>query len=257
MSLGKGAALLSLVVASWLVPARVAFAQEPAFEVASVKIGTIGDGHPLKISGKRVSLGVLPLRGLILYAYNVRDYQISNGPSLFDTNYEIDAVVPGAGAPTVDQVRHMLRTLLADRFKLKIRVESKDLPVYALVIGKNGSKLKESTLAADKPVQMINGMTRFANPRCSMATFAIVLSSLLDRPVIDRTGLSGTFDIDLTFQPGVEPLADGPENNFAPVAGGAPALFTAVQETLGLRLQSTRDPMQFIVVEHWEKPTAN
>jgi uncharacterized protein (TIGR03435 family) len=187
-----------------------------------------------------------------------------------------DIIAKGEGNATVDQLREMLRTLLADRFDLKFHPETKELPVYALVIGKNGPKLKPSegqaaasgTAPANGPrgnrgVMMTRGgLTTQVNGSMSMAQLATGLATSLGRKVIDRTGLQGNYEVKLEWTPQV---GEGPQPPGVAGGGGdrgaAPApdpsvagIFTAIQEQLGLRLESQKGPVETIVIDNAAKP---
>src|SRR5580704_10595307 len=118
------------VVLTGILSAAVWGQTPPAFEVLSIKPAQVGEQHPNGISGNRLSLGPMPLDALILYAYNLRPYQVAGAPSTASQNYVIDAKAPGEGALSLDQARLMLRTALADRFGLKVHREMRETPVY-------------------------------------------------------------------------------------------------------------------------------
>ena len=169
----------------------------------------------------------------------------------------------------------MLQGLLADRFKLALHPETKQLPIYALVASRNGLKIKPSkdqTLwAGDYPDgspdgQPLSGASpselapgRFVGEAIPISMFVNLLSGPLDRVVINKTGLTGRFDIDLRYTPGPgqAPFADGPDSARQAVDDAASSIFTAIQEQLGLRLEPTRGPVEVLVIDHIEKPTAN
>ncbi len=137
----------------------------------------------------------------------------------------------------------MLQTLLAERFKLTIHRETKEIPIYALVAAKNGPRLQE---AKDKDkigsMSIGRGMLR---GQTTLADLARYLSSSADRPVMDRTGLTAGFEINLQWSPDTSPEASGP------------SLFTAVQEQLGLKLESSKGPVELLVIDHAERPSGN
>jgi uncharacterized protein (TIGR03435 family) len=226
----------------------------PAFEVASIKQHVFAGGGGrlgMSISGSRVTISTLTLRSLILAAYNVKVYQISGGPSWAGeaaTAFDIEA--RANGTPTVDQARVMLQSLLADRFQLKLRRETKDLPVYDLVIAKNGPKMKES--AADtQGSQSMRGTParprRMTYTKMTMERFVSGLVNDAGRPVIDKTGLTGNYDFTLEYTPDGTP-AD---------AANGPSIFTALEEQLGLKLEPSKAPTEILVIDHAEKPNEN
>jgi bla regulator protein BlaR1 len=258
-------------------------AQTPlSFEVASIK--------PSAPDERRMFLQLQPGGGLrvtnmtfkqiLAFAYDVRDFQISGGPGWITSDrYNIQAHPEHASddqaaagdirnmtdeqRKTLDQqVRERMRTLLADRFQLAMHRETKESPVYALVVAKGGSKLKENTDASGgrQGLGMRRGqLTGTAAPLPMLAT---VLSNMVGRPVIDKTGLTGKYDFELqwtpdpgqTLVPGA--LSPGPDAPPPPDPNG-PTLFTAVQEQLGLRLESQKGPVDLIVIDGVEKPSEN
>jgi uncharacterized protein (TIGR03435 family) len=228
-------------------------AAPPAFEVATIKqhvfAGAGGGRLGMSISGSRVMVSTLTLKNLISTAYNVKTYQISGEPSWAgDSATAFDVEAEAGGTPTMDQARLMLQALLADRFQLKLHRETKELPVYDLVVAKNGPKMKESAADATPSAGVSAGSTRrMTEIRASMATVANQLVGFAGRPVIDKTGLTGSYDFTLEWSP---------EGTPADAATG-PSIFTAVQEQLGLKLESSKAPTEILVIDHAEKPTQN
>lgn len=301
-----------------LVLSAAALAQtptSPTFEVASIKpaapqemgrmmIGT--RGGPGTPDPTHATFTNVNLTMLINMAYGVRDYQVT-APSWMDTaRFDITAKVPDGA--TKDDYRLMLQNLLAERFKLVVHKDSKEVPIYALLVGKSGAKLKESPKEAppedpataggpggpggrgpmgppprDKngfPVLrggrgniMLmgpNGRLQTVGGHITMSAFAANLSGLLGRPVVDETGLKGEFDYQLEFtteglsimrgMPAPPPGAggDGGRGPAPEASEPGPSIFTALQDQLGLRLESRKGPMDQIVVDSCEKtPTEN
>ena len=243
-----------------------AWAQTPsppaAFEVASVKqldesvrpgrpdISFVGtSGNPFKISGNRVSVQGT-LQALIADAYGVKDYQISGAPSWVGAlRFAIAAESPGDAVPTPDQVRPMLQSLLADRFQLKLHRDTKELPVYHL------NKVKTSRLFKPaEPGETFSwsltpgpgGTIRSKATRESIGDFVRLVGVSADRPVIDKTGITGDIDYDILIQP----------------SGSTPddvnrAILYAVIDQLGLKLESAKDSIELLVIDRAEKPSAN
>ncbi len=182
--------------------------------------------------------------------YRVESWQLSGGPAWRDTDpFEIIAKAPGNVSPTPEQSREMLQSLLEERFKLKVHRETREGPVYALVIGKNGPRLKKSTAGEFRYSAGGRGRTvKLTFQKTSMDVLARQLPSQaqMDRPVLDRTALSGEWDFDLTFVPGIPPS----DSNL-------PDLFTALRDQLGLRLESQRGPVEKLIIDHAERPSAN
>jgi|SRR5579883_3114666 len=289
----------------------IALAQPPAspnFEVASVKpsppqpagqFAMRQRGGPGSPDPSQYTVEGFPLSRIIQTAYNVRGYQVT-GPSWIDTErYDIMAKIP-AGT-TQEQFQLMLQNLLAERFKLKIHKDSKEVPIYALVVAKGGVKMKESApldpsdpannppsgplpVGRDGRPQLPRGgrgMMISMGPnglhmeaaRTTTAQLADVLSNQLGRPVVDETGLKAQYEYKLDFSPeGLQMMRGmpaGPPHGGdggrgpGPGAGGegreaGPSIFTAVQEQLGLKLDSRKGPVDLIVVDSAERtPTEN
>ncbi len=245
----------------WIVTATVLLApwwllaQSPRFDVASVKVHQpnspdrpqfgVSANH-LKISGN--------INQLVIYAYDLKRYQVSGGPdwvvnpSLDRDYYDIDAAAEEGRILTTDEARLMLRTLLAERFLLAVHKESRSMPVYALVVNRGGPKLKESS--ADEVTKSSGhaGATTvtFAFVRSTIDSLVQLLSGAAERPVVDRTGLSGNYDFKVEFA----------RNPTAAIADDVPIMFTAVQE-LGLKLESQKAPVEMMVIDRVERPFRN
>ena len=232
---------------------------EQAFDVASVKPAN-PTSHGISLSGdpSRFTIRNVTIKFLIGLAYNVKDFQILGGPHLLDSErYDIGATYevnsPGRRDRRLKfvtiqadpQVRLMLQALLVDRFHLAIRHETKELPAYSLNIAKNGPKLRESTTPEDSQDMRVD-LGQIKSNRMSTEQLAGVLSRMLEMPIVDKTGLTEYYDLLLKWSP--EASAD---------TTPAPSIFTAIQETLGLRLVTAREPVDLLVIDHVEKPTAN
>ena len=188
-------------------------------------------------------------------AYGVGSFQISGGPGWIDSDrYDIEAKAEGLAK--ADQLRVVMQALLADRFKLEVRRETKDLPIYALIVGKNGAKIQTSVVTNPSKPGFVS-KSRIAGD-FSMADFAKILAPLLSRLVIDRTGLAGTYELSLQWTPliGQEPPVPGVDAQ-PPGDPNGPAIFTAIQEQLGLQLKSQRGPVDIVTIERVEKPSEN
>jgi len=264
--------LLSGVALS-AAPAQNDAPSRAAFEVASIKPVPFKDEsyfagfasgagncafYKFEPTGNRFYQGSITLCMLIREAYDVTDLQIVGLPEWSNQQkqsawYQVEGRAAG-NTLTVAQARAMLRTLLADRFKLAVHREPRNVPVYALVVEKSGHKL--STTAIDCPVTGIGarlvqsfppGTLLSCLPQVTMAQVVFALNRVTDRPVIDRTGLDGKYALNLKFS-GTDPLAGG---------DGLPSLFTALREQLGLRLDVQSDSVDALVIDHVEPPTPN
>jgi bla regulator protein BlaR1 len=235
-------------------PARAAESQQSAkleFDVASIKPHKAAPG-PFRVSMSIENDGInytnVTVKNCIGRAYALRPYQISGGPSwMVDHRYDI---VAKAGDPiTKAQAMLMLQTLLADRFNLKFHIENKEMPIYSLVIAKGGPKIQQSKDDGSGVQIDADDQHPILARNISMSQFAGALSRLqdIDRPVIDRSGLQGAFNISLDFAP--------LDANSADSTG--PAIVTAMQEQLGLKLEPDKAPADIFVIDHVEEPSAN
>jgi uncharacterized protein (TIGR03435 family) len=250
----------------------------PAFEVASIRPmefpsveffrgfaagGGLCGKPPMTISGNRVAISTVTLCGLIRLAYDIPDYRIAGAPAWMNKvdqslYYTIQAKAEGEGVLAPDQAKQMLQALIADRFQAKLHRENRDLPVYNLVTAKNGSKLSTEPLPAEgacgDPQARTAALSKnpgpaltSCKPNMTMAQLADNLTRNVDRPVLDKTGLAGTYAFILRWTPeGKEAGPDSP-----------PSMFTAVQEQLGLKLEAVKAPLEFLVIDHAEPPGTN
>ncbi len=229
-------------------------ATAPTFEVASIRPhafpkGAFGFGSGgVQNKGNRITAIQATIQGLFMYAYGVKDYQIvgATHEAPWSDFYDV-AATTGEDAPAEDRVRQMMQGLLADRFQLKLHHETKDLAVYNLIVGKNGPKLKKSPAGAKPGGALTQGsVTRiqFSNRPISDLVRQLNLSNI-DRPVLDKTGLTGGYDFTLEFSRGTADSTSA-------------SIFTAVQEQLGLKLDPAREPTDVLVIDHVEsRPSAN
>ncbi|HEY6392831.1 MAG TPA: M56 and DUF3738 domain-containing protein, partial [Bryobacteraceae bacterium] len=230
------------------------------FEVASIKPSAPG-GRGVRVQmapGGRLDASNITVKFLIQQAYGVKDFQVIGGPGWINSErYDLVAKADG-DIGRMEQIRPLIEKLLADRFQLTIHRDTKELPIYALVVGKNGPKLKESEANNQGPqIRMNRGLIN--GQAMGMAMLASQLSVPLGRTVLDKTGLTGQYDIKLEFTPEDGPgrgPGDGAEAAPPPDATG-PSIFTALQEQLGLKLESSKGPVEIIIIDRIEKPTAN
>lgn len=234
-----------------------------AFEVATVKpvnFDRKGGRYIIMQGTSRFVEKAYTLKLLIAAAYDLNPRTILSGPSWIDSDhYDILAVTPGAVRPTHDEQMKMLRNLLADRFSLSFHREQKDFSIYELEVAKGGPKLKPSA-APDDPPALISTVypQHILLPARSttMRDFVSLLQrAVLDRPVVDKTALTGKYDFDLTWAP--DETQFGGDVPVASAEAPAAPLFTAIQEQLGLRLTATRGPVEALVVDKANQPSAN
>jgi uncharacterized protein (TIGR03435 family) len=202
------------------------------------------------------------LKYMVAAAYSVTPRTISGGPSWIDSDaYDILAATPGEVRPSADDQMLMLQSLLTDRFQLRFHTEEKDLSYYALTVARSGAKLKESVAAPDERTVLINQVypgdyIHLPAHNATMAQFAAMLQrAVLDRPVLDRTGLTGKYDFDLEWTPD-DSQFDGHMPPIKPDNSGKPDIFAALQQ-IGLRLESAKGPVPVIVIDHVERPSEN
>ncbi len=250
------------------------------FEVASIKPNNSGGNNmgAMAQPGGRFGAQNVSLQFLVSMAYGVKDFQIvADGSSWMNTErFDITAKAPDGTANGFEPLRPMLQSLLADRFKLVLHRETKELPVYELVAARGGLKVtapKDGSCAIPDPK---NPRPREDFPFCdnirkgrglidaygiTMPRLLPPLSDVLGRVVVDKTGFTGIFDGRLEFAPD-ETVADATAGNRAAQPAQAadsakPSIFTALQEQLGLKVESAKGPVDVLVVDHVERPTAN
>ena len=225
-----------------------AFLSAQSFDVASVKPNTSGDSSSgaSRLPGGRISITNNTVKDLIRNAYDVKPYQIAGGPGWMGSErYDVAAQAGGNASP--DALRAMLKTLLADRFKLKLHREIRILPAYALVVAKDGPKLKKAGDGGSS-LSVFRSRGQLSAKNASMAQLATSLSGLLDRPVLDMSRLTGAFDFDLQYEPfDAQPAGDS----------SRPSIFTGIEEQLGLKLDAHMSSVEVLVIDQAARPTEN
>ncbi len=269
------------------VASSTAFTQVPAgavsartFDVASVRPNHSGEAR-LSFGGPpgRYEIVNAPLRTIVRVAHQVQDYQIVEAPGWIAVErFDILATTP---AVRPAERAEMLRTLLADRFKVRTHTERRDIPIFEMVLARPGGRLGPSARATD-----VNCAERaagrggvlpppagapFERPLCglmlrpgvlmagalTMGEFARELAPQVNRFVLDRTGITGFFDVDLHFTPDQPPPAPPGASPLPPVDPAGPSLFTALEEQLGIRLNATRGPVEVLVIDAISRPTTD
>jgi|ERR1700733_4364309 len=247
-----------------------------SFEVASVKLNKsstpMTGGHLFE--GRWSSTGSIFSAIQLAYGENgisLSPNEVSGGPDwikneVYDFEAKVDAsVVQGEWKKLTfdqkfDQLRLMMRSLLADRFKLKIRRETKELPVYVLVVDKNGPKLTEDNAHLDQAVLQALGRGKLEATSAKLNIFAFLLSrqpELGGRRVLDRTGLKGNYTFKFEWTPETLAASTQSGESAPPPDFSGTSLFSALREQLGLKLESTKAPVDTLVIEHIEKPSGN
>jgi uncharacterized protein (TIGR03435 family) len=249
-------------------------AQPPLqFEVASIKLnnsGTTTMKFPAPAEG-RFKAANFPLKALISFAYGVLGPQIFGAPEWTKTErFDVEARAAGTNL-TRAQYQQMLRSLLEERFRLTAHRETRDLPVYELSITKTGSRLTPADPKACEPAGVsdadvtcgafFTGQSSLEGRSMSMSGFSNALGIVLGRPVADHTGLSGLYDIHLEFDPQGVNLGNGSSGLSVDVDKSdatQPSIFSALQQQLGLKLQSHKEPAEVLVIDRLERlPSAN
>ena len=263
---------VSCVLIAVSVGAQVDPATVQQFEVASVKVNTSGQALPAlpRLTPGRTTLTNIGLRQLINMSHGIQPFQLDGLPSWADTaRFDITATSPSDAS--VNDLLGMVRSLLADRFQLVTRRDTRQMDVYSVVqVAPGSSKLKLSEAdcgaAAGQPITQTSG-----GPRCQilpmtgrgrviatgarLSHLANILTNVVGRQVVDKTGLTGPFNVNLTWtpDPGMQARPAGVPA-VAPVQPDGPSIFTALEEQLGLRLVSGRGPVEMLVVERLEQP---
>ena len=271
-------------------------AQTPQFEVASIRPSSASATDRVNvgvhIDGAQITVNYFSLKDMIRMAYSVKDYQVTGADFLASDRFDVAAKIPAGSKP--DELRDMMKALLAERFQLKIHHDTKDFPVFALVIAKGGLKIQElppdaesSEEAAKAPVNVTASGGRggvnvnyghgssftFADnklvgKKLTMANFAETLARFEEKPVVDMTGLKGNYDIELAFTPEdytamlirsaiVAGVTMPPEALKAMQSASGDSIAMAL-EKVGLKMESRKAPLEVIVVDHSLKlPTEN
>ena len=234
---------------------------QTAFEAASIKPSRMDQqSHLIRPSAGGLTAQSFPVKNMITWAYQVKDFQVVGGPSWMGSDYfDVDAKAPGKASPA--ELQAMMQTLLKERFKLALHHETREQPIYALTVAKGGPKIQPMKpddcvpRGTDLPsgkgagdfcgVQGLGNGLLLAN-KATMPNVAKIFELAVGRPVVDHTGIAGEFVIHLKFAP-----------NDAPPDSDLPNLFTAVQEQLGLKLEPARGPVDVVVIDSIEKLSGN
>jgi uncharacterized protein (TIGR03435 family) len=251
---------------AWAIPEppRPMAADAPlAFEVATIKLSNPDTpGKLFTMRGRQVLTINTTLTDLIVFAYDLHSKQITGGPEWAGMQkFDVTGQPEAPGIPSIVQLRGMIRQLLTDRFKLAFHRDRRDMPVYAIVVGPNGHKLtKNDTNPNGLPGLVFRGLGVLPVSNATMADFAGVLqSAVLDRPVVDRTGLTGRWDFQIRWTPdesqfaGLGARVPPPTND----PNAPPGIFTAFTEQLGLKLDPSRAPVEVLVIDTIERPSEN
>lgn len=241
----------------------------PEFEAASIKKSPPGNlrGSTFEFlpgGGLRIVNGTL--KAILETAYSIREFQIIGGPGWMSSE-RYDIVARSADRPhigtaeEIQGVRLRLQELLSQRFQLEVHRETRDLPEYALEVAKNGPKrITQDDISREARTGIERSCGRMIGTNTTMENLSLYLARELDLPVLDRTGLTGKYSFQLEWTPQAGPCSALPDDTNSSTAAGpsnAPSIFTALQEKLGLQLESVKGPVDSLVIDHAEKPSEN
>jgi uncharacterized protein (TIGR03435 family) len=243
---------------AWAIPAPnkvMPVDADPALEVATIKpTDPKTTNDTISIRGRHFVVVNKTVEFLVTAAYGLQANQLVGAPAWLSTDkYDIDGTPDVEGQPSLKQMQAMLRKLLEDRFQLVVHHDKKEMNVYAITVAKAGPKIAKSLgdpngLPGQNGGRDANGrVDRYSN--VTMQDFAFILQFMLDKPLVDQTGLQGRYDFVLKWTPNEASVADP--------TTASPGIFTAVQEQLGLKLDAVRAPADVLVVDKVERPSAN
>jgi uncharacterized protein (TIGR03435 family) len=232
---------------------------DPAFEVATIKPspGSL-EGPRYSLRGRNFIALRASLRDLIKLAYGVHASQVVSAPAwIASDQYDVEGVPRGEGMPNDRQLKAMLQKLLADRFQLAFHREQRELPAFVIILASGTPKLAPTQAPGSLPVAGV-GPGLFYGVNATTTDFATALQgAAMDRPVVDQTGLTGRWDFRLEWTPDPAQFGGRASQVGPPDANRPPALFTAIQEQLGLKIESKRAPVDVLVIDRVEKPSDN
>jgi uncharacterized protein (TIGR03435 family) len=246
-------------------PVRMSADANPGFEVATIKPSDPGKpGKLFTVRGQNVVTVNTTLDDLITMAYNIHVKQIAGAPAWLESEkYDLEVKPDVPGQPNVAQLKIIIQKLLADRFQLKFHRDKQELSVYAITVAKTGAKLTKSQADPNSLPGLFFGRgnpgTSFNVRNATLAEVAGVLQgSVLDKPVVDQTGLTEKYDFTLKFTPEAGQMAGfGPQPPATDSPDAPPDVFAAFEQQLGLKLSSTRAPADVLVIDRVEKPSGN
>jgi uncharacterized protein (TIGR03435 family) len=261
---------------AWEIPAPppppklMAADADPSYDVVTIKPNDSGATsiQGLNWNGRHFTTRASSVNDLIKFAYGVHAKQIVGGPDWMDKErYDIDGVPDKDGMPSAIQLQTMMKKLLADRFKLTLHHEKRDLSAFVLMVGKDGQKLTPTPTERSGPLPGLGfgpapGGLRLNVRNGTMEDFTGFLQMLvLDRPVVDKTGITGRYDFNFVFTPD-DSLFNGhpprmPAQAADSTANVAPGFFEAIQTDIGLKLDAQKTAVDVIVIDHVERPSAN
>jgi uncharacterized protein (TIGR03435 family) len=238
----------------WLVWAAAALCGQTKFDVSTIRPSSPDARQSFStLPGGQIEISGASLAAMVVELFDVQPFQIAGGPSWMQTErWDIRARAEGVtGRLTLEQLRPMARALLEERFQLKSHWESKEAPIFALVVARGGAKLKASPPESQGPYVRA-GRNTLDFGRADMALLIGQLGRRAGRKVVDQTGLRGQFDFRLEWTP-----LDVAQPDAAPNLASGPDIFTAIREQLGLSLEPGRGPVETLVIDAVQRPTEN
>lgn len=237
-------------------PQMMAKEADPGWDVVTVKPGDPNDTSAgFRVHGREVEIAQKTVESMLLYGYGIQRSQVVNAPDWIRTElWHVQGIADLPGQPSHMQIQSMVRKLLAERFGLLLHMEQREMPVYAMTVTKGGPKLEPSKDDAAGPQNESDsenaGQVTMRARNFPIGQLASVLMrNFLDRPVVDQTGLTKRYDLELKWTQ---------DETRAPTDGSAaPVLFTAMREQLGLKLEPVKAPADVLVIDKVERPGAN
>jgi uncharacterized protein (TIGR03435 family) len=234
---------------------------KPKFDVVTVKPSDPNKpGKLFTIRGRQVMTINTTVNDLITFAYSLQTKEVLNAPSWMDEKYDVDGVPDVEGQPNIQQMRLLIQDALVERFGLKFHTEQREMTAYALTVAKGGPKL---TLTADQPNApgnfLFGGLGKLRVTNSTMKDFCHGMQeAVMDKPVVDQTGLTERYDFNLNWTPDQSQFASFGAHIPAPNPDDPlPSLYTALQEQLGLKMEATKAKVDVMVIDHLDKPSAN
>lgn len=251
---------------TWAIPEpakSMAADAKPKFDVVTVKPSDPDrPGKLFTIRGRQVLTINTTVNDLITFAYSLQTKEILNAPTWMDAKYDVDGVPDVEGQPDIQQMRLLMQDALVERFGLKFHTEQREMTAYALTVAKGGPKLAVSADRPSSPGNFIfRGLGKLMVTNTTMKDFCHGMqAAVMDRPVVDQTGLTERYDFNLNWMPDESQFASfgahiPPPNPDDP--NPLPSLYTALQEQLGLKMEATKATVDVMVIDHIDKPSAN
>ncbi len=233
---------MKLIIFSFLALASIAVGEERRFEAVSIRpVKDVNGNYGWSWKGRRFTASAISIRSLIAWAYDLKEFQLEGGPKwMANDRFDITAAAEGEKEPSDPEFKRMVQIMLADRFQLKTHPETRDMSSYVLRVIPGSVKLKAASGPSSGSFSMGRGHVALSG--VTLDSLAQSLAVLLDRPVVDGTGLTSRYDGTL---------------DWAPEGDDGPSVYSALKEQMGLRLESRRGPVEMLVIERLERPDEN